>query len=837
MRKFLTLCLALCLAPSLFATSIRGTALSVSGKPLLGGSLVFQLSSNIGGARVDGCGPGNAPIVAPGAGILLDNKKTVHPVLGGAISDVLIGNDQISCGAGFGVGTYYQVTAFDSAGSQHWQRNYRISGSVWNINNAVALQTVLPDAILEFLPVNPTTNQTVTMPGGTSLTIAGTFNATLTGNASTASLATLATALDHNPTNCTGGKLPRGIDSTGAGENCAFPIPGQQIVDGVNNANIQAAITAAGSTGSVFIPSTYAGSDTYTNPNSIPIFDLRGGTSAYKNAISVKDFGATGLGVVDEYANVHTAALAAIAAKTCLYFPAGTYRLDTALSDGVNCMAGDGVQQSILKVNNSASTNSLINITTAPDGFKINGLQFDGPGVAASGAQKGVIVGKSGGNLSDAIFQDLFLKDWPNYALELDAAIATSVRNVRVLTSKKGIFYNGGTSITTSASYMNQVTQVGYDVKGVGYSSFISNAADTVGLSYLIRNASQGIILTGNGHEIGTASNVTVTNVALTSNVATVTYTGADLSADWVSGETIVIAGTASTAGLFNVRAVPTNVTSSTIVYPLTHADVGSVADTGTACLFCGDGVVINNSTGTQINGFYGLSAQQITSNHVTVSGNSANTILTGIVSVVGTGGTPVTQTTDIYIGASAGNVFRFNTNLVGGVSGLSNQIQTYSSNLWTIGGVADNSGTPATAGFLRLNKNDALNFRNNVNSADVNGISLNGSDQVQCGGSAGCIDSNGNKFGTIIASGTSALGTGAISATTCATVVTTAATNTATTDAIEWAFNAAPGTGYTSGVHVLAYPTSGNVNFLVCNPTAGSLTPAAATLNWKVIR
>jgi hypothetical protein len=455
MRKFLTLCLALCLAPSLFATSIRGTALSVSGKPLLGGSLVFQLSSNIGGARVDGCGPGNAPIVAPGAGILLDNKKTVHPVLGGAISDVLIGNDQISCGAGFGVGTYYQVTAFDSAGSQHWQRNYRISGSVWNINNAVALQTVLPDAILEFLPVNPTTNQTVTMPGGTSLTIAGTFNATLTGNASTASLATLATALDHNPTNCTGGKLPRGIDSTGAGENCAFPIPGQQIVDGVNNANIQAAITAAGSTGSVFIPSTYAGSDTYTNPNSIPIFDLRGGTSAYKNAISVKDFGATGLGVVDEYA-------------------------------------------------------------------------------------------------------DLFLKDWPNYALELDAAIVTSVRNVRVLTSKKGIFYNGGTSITTSASYMNQVTQVGYDVKGAGYSSFISNAADTVGLSYLIRNASQGIILNGNGHEIGTASNVTVTNVALTSNVATVTYTGADLSADWVSGETIVVAGTTSTAGLFNVRAVPT---------------------------------------------------------------------------------------------------------------------------------------------------------------------------------------------------------------------------------------------------------------------------------------
>ena len=100
------------------------------------------------------------------------------------------------------------------------------------------------------------------------------------------------------------------------------------------------------------------------------------------------------------------------------------------------------------------------------------------------------------------------------------------------------------------------------------------------------------------------------------------------------------------------------------------------------------------------------------------------------------------------------------------------------------------------------------------------------------------CSYNNGSFLNVpqVIASGTSALGTGAISATTCATVVTTAATGTATTDAIEWSFNAAPGAGYTAGLHVLPYVTSGNVNFLVCNPTAGSLTPAAATLNWRVL-
>lgn len=93
------------------------------------------------------------------------------------------------------------------------------------------------------------------------------------------------------------------------------------------------------------------------------------------------------------------------------------------------------------------------------------------------------------------------------------------------------------------------------------------------------------------------------------------------------------------------------------------------------------------------------------------------------------------------------------------------------------------------------------------------------------------------------IASGTSALGTGAITSATCATVVTTAATNTATTDVVLAGFNGDPHavTGYipsTSGMlTIIAYPTSGNVNFLVCNNTTGSITPGAITLNWRVVR
>lgn len=50
---------------------------------------------------------------------------------------------------------------------------------------------------------------------------------------------------------------------------------GIQIVGNGTNTTIQTAITAAGTTGSVMIPTSYAGIDSYTNPNGVSIIDLR----------------------------------------------------------------------------------------------------------------------------------------------------------------------------------------------------------------------------------------------------------------------------------------------------------------------------------------------------------------------------------------------------------------------------------------------------------------------------------------------------------------------------------------------------------------------------------
>lgn len=106
----------------------------------------------------------------------------------------------------------------------------------------------------------------------------------------------------------------------------------------------------------------------------------------------------------------------------------------------------------------------------------------------------------------------------------------------------------------------------------------------------------------------------------------------------------------------------------------------------------------------------------------------------------------------------------------------------------------------------------------------------------------AACLPLNPTPTQTI-ASGTAALGTSAISSGTCATAVTKTATGVATTDNIQADFNADPTstTGFSpssSGMlTIIKYPTSGNVNFKVCNNTSASITPGAVTLNWRVVR
>lgn len=96
---------------------------------------------------------------------------------------------------------------------------------------------------------------------------------------------------------------------------------------------------------------------------------------------------------------------------------------------------------------------------------------------------------------------------------------------------------------------------------------------------------------------------------------------------------------------------------------------------------------------------------------------------------------------------------------------------------------------------------------------------------------------------GGTVASGTATMGTSLIASGACGSIVTVTATGVASTDAITANVNGDPTavTGYapsaSGSLYIWFWPTSGNVNFKVCNNTAGSITPSAITLNWRVTR
>ncbi len=97
----------------------------------------------------------------------------------------------------------------------------------------------------------------------------------------------------------------------------------QSPVAGSAQTTLQAAITAAGTSGAVQIPPTYAGTDTFTNPNGVYVKDLRS-TAAQQQERSVKEFGAVCDGATDDTNALQAALNYADTRAVPLTIPAGT---------------------------------------------------------------------------------------------------------------------------------------------------------------------------------------------------------------------------------------------------------------------------------------------------------------------------------------------------------------------------------------------------------------------------------------------------------------------------------------------------------------------------------
>ena len=181
----------------------------------------------------------------------------------------------------------------------------------------------------------------------------------------------------------------------------------------------------------------------------------------------------------------------------------------------------------------------------------------------------------------------------------------------------------------------------------------------------------------------------------------------------------------------------------------------------------------------------------------------------------------------NVFLGAPAGK-----TNLISSVGRGSQLIWYDDGSLWTWGqnagihiggssaGIVTHAVPAAVISYTETDPPAAPTVANSVK-------------QYSTAGAASFSTSPGT---VTIASGTVRMTTALIPTLTCGTTVTVSASGVTTTDVITWSFNAAPAANPAELV-ISSWPTANSVNFQYCNPTAGSVTPNAATLNWRVVR
>ncbi|MGP8253609.1 MAG: hypothetical protein ACLQHF_16390 [Terracidiphilus sp.] len=136
-----------------------------------------------------------------------------------------------------------------------------------------------------------------------------------------------------------------------AGGNMSGPLTapgvnGIEVPAGTQQTTLQATINAAGSNGAMEIPPTYAGTDTFTNPDGVRVTDLRTSV-AQQIERSVKEFGAVCDGVTDDTNALQSAINYAQARGVALTIPEGTCKTRTLMWHGES-IGGLGKQVSAL---------------------------------------------------------------------------------------------------------------------------------------------------------------------------------------------------------------------------------------------------------------------------------------------------------------------------------------------------------------------------------------------------------------------------------------------------------------------------------------------------------
>lgn len=237
-------------------------------------------------------------------------------------------------------------------------------------------------------------------------------------------------------------------------------------------------------------------------------------TKAYVDAqavwLDVRDFNTVGDDIADDTAAIQAAINALPATGGILWFPAGVYRIATALTLKSNItLMGVGQVASIIH-----QTSSSANALTGVDVFNvaIQDLQLQGP---AAGTGNGLAFTRSvQDNVRYLTLQNVYIRQFGNDGIAVSNCIVSQfTRVISENNGRFGFYFYGvvsgaaGTSVGFDACYANTNTNTGFNLYNMAYSSINACASEGQPINYLLDNC-QGVAIMGSGSEIMTSGGV-----------------------------------------------------------------------------------------------------------------------------------------------------------------------------------------------------------------------------------------------------------------------------------------------------------------------------------------
>ncbi|WP_159106831.1 glycosyl hydrolase family 28-related protein [Streptomyces rishiriensis] len=220
---------------------------------------------------------------------------------------------------------------------------------------------------------------------------------------------------------------------------------------------------------------------------------------------NVLDYGATANGVTDDTTAIQSAINAVPSSGGTVVFPAGTYKISSALVARSNLILQGVSDGSSVIAQSSTTANGLTGSDITR--LTIQDLTVQGPG---SGSGKGILLTRSANPATVSLtFSRMTVKFFGNTGIELSNPIVSTFTAVTSANNgNHGWDIHGvpggaaGTSCSFIACYADIVTNAGFRLDTMAYCSFVGCAADHCGIGYEVTGVgSQGISFTGCGAE------------------------------------------------------------------------------------------------------------------------------------------------------------------------------------------------------------------------------------------------------------------------------------------------------------------------------------------------